>query len=392
MEYRIRALDAAQQIRDIAIEALDEADAREQAAAHQLTPLSVTSSRSFGSRRPRFSLLLFAQELHALVIAGLSVIEALDTLVEKDPAAASGAILVRLRARLRDGVRLSDALAQQPEFFPPLFVGIVQAAEGTSDLPGALGRYIDYETRIDAVRNKILSAAIYPTVLAVVGGGVAFFLLGYVVPRFATVYQGTGRPLPWASQMLLAWGAFAQQHGTALGLALLLAVSTAFWWARRIVRTGGLVNLLGWLPTAKARLLQFEMARLYLTLGMLLEGGIPLARAITLARAVVASHRGPLLDAVRGRVESGEAFSDALASCDLGTTVAYRLIRVGEESGQLGVMLTRAAHFYDAEAARWIDRFMRTFEPVLMAAIGVVVGLIVILLYMPIFDLAGSLQ
>lgn len=146
------------------------------------------------------------------------------------------------------------------------------------------------------------------------------------------------------------------------------------------------------LPGARPRLEILELSRLYLTLGMLLEGGIAVQQALKLSGAVVDAQRQPALDAVRGAVESGDSLSVALERYGLSTPVALRLLRVGEQSGQLGHMLTRTAAFYEGETTRWIERFTKAFEPVLMAAIGLVIGLIVILLYMPVFDLAGSLQ
>jgi len=393
MQYLVRALDAGQQIQTLLLEALDEADAHEQARAQRLVPLSISRRASvLPSRKDRFGLLLFAQELNALLSAGLSVIEALGALVEKDPHRAHRAVLMRLAEQLRQGQRLSSALRQQSEVFPPLFIGVVQAAEGTSDLPRALSRYLEYETRMQSVRHKVLSAAIYPAILMVVGLSVSLFLLGYVVPRFAAVYQGSGRSLPWASEMLMHWGQFAGAHAAALSA---IAVATGIaggWWLRRVLAAGGWWRLLGVLPGARPKLEILQLSRLFLTLGMLLEGGIPIQHALKLCAAVVDVQRVAALDRVRGDVEAGQSLSDALQSHGLSTPVALRLLRVGEQSGQLGAMLMRTAAFYDEETSRWIERFSKAFEPVLMAAIGVVIGLIVILLYMPIFDLAGSLQ
>jgi general secretion pathway protein F len=393
MQFVVRALDASQHLQTVVLDALDEADARQQVRAQRLTFVSAARHRRLGTRAdPRFSLLLFAQELQALLSAGLSVIESLDTLIEKDAQAARRAVLSRLAQQLREGQRLSAALRQQPEIFPPLFVGIVQAAEDTSDLPRSLGRYLDYETRLHAVRHKFASAAIYPAILLVVGTAVALFLLGYVVPKFAAVYQGTGRQLPWASRLLMGWGSFAGQHAAALFACFALLMTTAFWWARRKLAAGGWWRLLAFLPAARPKIEVLELSRLYLTLGMLVNGGIALNQALKLCGAVVDPAAQGRLAAVRERIEAGNALSLSLEEEGLSTPVALRLLRVGERSGQLGPMLTRTASFYDEEVARWVERFSKAFEPVLMAAIGIVIGLIVILLYMPIFELAGSLQ
>lgn len=393
MQYLVRALDTALAVHTLELDAYDEADARQQTLARRLTPLSVARSRTLrAGRGQRFPLLLFTQELLALVSAGLSVIEALEALADKDGDATRRAVLSRLAAQLREGQRLSVAMQQQPAVFPPLFVGVVQAAENTSDLPRTLARYLDYESRAQAVRHKVVSAAIYPAILVVVGGAVCLFLLGYVVPRFAAVYQGNGRELPWASQLLMQWGALARAHAAPLLAALIAALAALAWQIRGSLARGGWIHLLRGLPGAAPKLRVLSLSRLYLTAGMLMAGGIPLHQALKLCASVVEPAAAAALDAVRRRIEAGEALSDALERHGLSTPVALRLLRVGEQSGQLGEMLVRTANFYDDEVSRWIERFSRAFEPVLMAAIGLVIGLIVILLYMPVFELAGSLQ
>jgi general secretion pathway protein F len=301
-------------------------------------------------------------------------------------------VLDRLLAGLREGKRFSSLLGEQPDVFAPLYVGIVRAAEGTSDLPRALQRYVDYQGRIDAVRNKLVSAAIYPSILLIVGGGVSAFLITYVVPRFASIYEGTGRALPWMSQMLLNWGKFASAHGLPLVFAALGIAVAIFMGVRATIARFGLVSLLSRVPVLGPHLRIYQLSRLYLTLGMLLEGGIPIVAAMETACGTVSPAMRDSLLRARAAVQSGEPLSAAFLAQDLTTPISLRMLRVGERSGELGAMLTQSAAFYDGEISRWIDRFTRMFEPLLMAAIGVVVGTIVVLLYMPIFDLAGSLS
>lgn len=393
MQFQARALDAQQQLVSLTLDAPDDTSARLQLQAQGLALVKLQRAKpSFRFAATRFPLLLFAQELHALMTAGLSVIESLDVLIDKEPAESNRGPLTRLAASLREGQRLSAAMAQLPEVFPPLFIGILQAAEGTSDLPLSLSRYVDYETRLANVRQRIVSAAIYPAILVCVGGSVAAFLMGYVVPRFAAVYRSSGRPLPWASQLLLDWGAFAGAHATAIGLCFGLIAFAAAWRVHLHLRNGTWWRLLAIIPGTRAKLEVLEISRLYLTLGMLLQGGLPITRALDLARSVLPAARHHALSESARRIAEGESLSDAFVATGLTTSVALRLLKVGERSGQLGDMLVRTAEFYEAETARWIERFTKAFEPVLMAGIGLVIGLIVLLLYMPIFDLAGSLQ
>ncbi len=401
MQFAVRTLAPDMSISSVVVDAADALDARRQVEARGLFVSAVEPARSSlfsalfsGKGRTqggKLSIVLFSQELLALLNAGLGIVEGLEALLEKEASPGARSVLERLLGGLREGKRFSSVLASQPDLFPPLYVGIVRAAEGTSDLPRALMRYIDYQQRIDTVRSKIVSASIYPVILLLVGGGVSTFLIGYVVPKFAEVYQGAGRSLPWMSQLLLDWGQFASKHGGAIGVAALLAVVGAVAGVRHLLRSGGINRLLVRLPGIGERARIYELSRLYLTLGMLTEGGITIVGAIETVQPMVSGTvRKGLLHA-RVAVESGQPLSTAFEANGLTTPISLRMLRVGERTGDMGPMLTQSAAFYDGEITRWIDRFTRSFEPLLMAAIGLVVGAIVVLLYMPIFDLAGDM-
>ncbi|SFI21934.1 general secretion pathway protein F [Collimonas sp. OK307] len=397
MQFDVRALSPDHLLTLLTVDAADEKDARRQVEARGLFPSAVTPKRAalLGARknasgRRQLPLVMFSQELLALLRAGLSIVEGLEALLEKEANLGVRAILGRLLLGLREGKRFSSVLAEQGDLFPPLYVGIVKAAEGTSDLPRSLARYIDYQQRIDSVRAKIISATIYPAILLLVGGCVSFFLIGYVVPRFAEVYQGAGRSLPWMSQILLDWGHFAATRTKTLLLGAALLMSTLTLALRHVLTKGGVAKLLARLPGIGERVRIYELSRLYLTLGMLLEGGIPIVAALETVHGMVSPDIKIRLQRATETVQSGDQISTGFESNGLTTPISLRMLRVGERSGELGSMLTQSAAFYDGEISRWIDRFTRVFEPLLMAAIGVVVGAIVVLLYMPIFDLAGS--
>ncbi|MRW82632.1 type II secretion system F family protein [Pseudoduganella sp. FT26W] len=396
MQFDVRTLSAEMVISHLVIDGRDEADARRQVEARGLFVSAITPVRAGlpgrGGKRRALSLVLFSQELLALLMAGLGIVEGLEALLEKESNLATRDALERLLAGLREGQRFSAVLAEQPDLFPPLYVGIVKAAEGTSDLPRSLSRFIDYQQRIDLVRSKLVSAAIYPCILLLVGGGVSLFLISYVVPRFAEVYQGAGRDLPWLSQQMLNWGQFAGAHTTLLLAGIAAALAALALGLRQMLASGGVVRLLGTLPGIGERVHIYELSRLYLTLGMLSEGGITIVQAIDTVQGMVSAGMRQSLQSARGAVEAGLPLSTAFEASRLTTPISLRMLRVGERTGDMGPMLTQSAAFYDGEISRWIERFTRTFEPLLMAAIGLVVGAIVVLLYMPIFDLAGDMS
>ena len=396
MRYLVRGLAADNSMALLEVEARDEVDATTQAAARGVAALSVRrQARLEGWIRPArraFPLLLFSQELRALLDAGLPVMEALQTLAEKEQASEAGRIYQGLVAQLFEGQSLSAALQSLPGAFGPLYVATVRASERTGDLPEALGRFIAYQTQLDLVRKKASSALIYPILLMFVGALVVIFLMAYVVPKFSGVYQDLGRDMPWMSKLLLNWGTLVQEHGLLLlgGFAVLVGLALAA--ARRTGFRAWLGSQLWGIPAVGARLKVYHLARYYRTLGMLLRGGIPVSTALGMVSDLLpGALRWRLADA-RRLIEEGLPISRAMETSALTTPVAVRMLRVGERTGRMGEMMERIAAFCDDEVSRWTDWFLKLFEPLLMIVIGVVIGAVVLLMYLPIFELAGSIQ
>ena len=393
MRYRVKALRPGEGVMALIVEAIDADEARAGLRRTGAQVLSVHAERgSWFKRRSHFPLMLFTQELIALLDAGLSLTEALETLAEKEHKPESRQMIDRLVQTMREGRPFSAALTAQAEVFPPLYAATVRAAESTGDLSPALARYVGYQNQIDIVKKKIVSASIYPVLLISVGTLVIGFLLGYVVPRFASVYAESGRDLPWMSRMLLAWGETVQQYGAwlAIGAAVviggfiltLMQPGTRAWFTRIAWRT----------PAIGEHLRTFQLTRFYRSLGMLLSGGIPIVSALDMVGGLLSVNLRMGASIAMESLRRGESISNAFAAGALTTPVASRLLRVGEKSGRMGEMMDRIAIFHDEEMARWVDWFTRLFEPLLMIFIGLTIGLIVVLLYMPIFELAGSIQ
>jgi general secretion pathway protein F len=218
------------------------------------------------------------------------------------------------------------------------------------------------------------------------------FLMFYVVPRFARVYDDMAGTLPFFSKMLLAFGSFVGNHAFVLGAAVLGLAGVAVWALSR-AETRSWLNLQLWrVPALGERMKVYQLARLYRTAAMLLRAGIPAVRALDMVRDLLAAHLRPQLVAARKSIEQGKPMSAALGAVGLATPVAARMMLVGERSGDMGHMLAQIARFHDDEVARTIEWFTRAFEPILMAVLGLAIGGVVVLMYMPIFELAGSIR
>jgi general secretion pathway protein F len=337
-------------------------------------------------------LLQFSQELLALLEAGLNLGEAMATLHNKETRPGAKATLAAIVLTLQQGQSFSDTLADFPDIFPDIYIATVHAAERSGNLPEALARFVAYQLQFDAIRKKLISAAIYPCMLLVVGGLVTLFLLGYVVPKFSVVYESSGREIPWMSQMLLGFGQTLAAHPLLCAGALAAAVGAVVFGVSNAGARQAMVLRLLRLPVLAGKAAEFRLARFYRALSLLLHAGIPLHKALAMVGPMLLPAQQEQLAQARRAVQEGMPFSTALEQANMATPVAQSLLKVGENTGRLGDMLERSAKFHDEEFARWVDWASRLLEPLLMTIIGVVIGGVVVLMYMPIFELAGSLS
>ncbi len=394
MRYELKTVGPDGAVEVLAFQAPDEATAVQSVEGRGYTVLSVRARHALGWRGAdaRFPLVLFSQELRVLLNAGLPLVESIETLAEKERGAEARSLLGRLAATLREGRPLSAALEQFPRAFPPLYVATVRAAEKSGDLAPSLARYVAYATQLEAIRKRVVNASIYPLLLIAVGGLVGLFLMLYVVPRFGHIYAERGSDLPLFSRLLLAWGQALDQHAI-LVLAILAALVAAGVSAFRSLRLRtAMADALWRLPAVGERLKVYQLARFYRTIGMLVRGGMPLVAALEMGADLLHPLLRERLRAAHRAISEGGRLSQSMDQNGLTTPVAMRMLAVGEQGGDIGEMLEQIAAFHDEELARWVDWFTRLFEPVLMALIGLVIGVIVILMYMPIFELAGGVQ
>ena len=394
MRYRVTSLDSSRAIAVHNLEAVDEVDLRRQTAARGLRVMTVESRRLglSSGRRSRLALVPFTNELVALLEAGLSLVEAIEGLTEKERDPSVRALLEGIRGSLYEGRNLSAALAEYPGSFPQLYVATVRASERSGSICEALKRFVSYQERIDVLKQQLINASIYPAVLLGAGGLVVIFLLGYVVPRFAGIYEEIGGELPLASRLLIGWGKLLDAHAPLVVGALLACIAAIATVAARPSARAAVGRAIARIPAIGAQLQLYQLARLYRTSGMLLRGGLPVVTAFEMTQGLLAADKQANLVAATLAVREGQSLTDSLTRHDLTTPVAERMLRVGERSGNMGEMMERIAEFYDAELSRWVAVATRLIEPVMMTVIGLLIGGIVVMMYFPIFELAGAIR
>jgi general secretion pathway protein F len=396
MRFLIKGVQNTGLVVRLSVEAADADSARRAVTSQGLAVLALLPANPLLAwmprRRTRFSLDLFGQQLVALMESGLSLVECIETLAEKEEHRPSAAALIALRGHLYRGQSFSAGLEQLPEFFPSLFVATVRAAERTGDIHEAIARYLQYQEQLDRVRRKLIAALAYPLLLLVVGLAVGAFLMFYVVPKFSGIYEELGNDLPWLTRMLLQWGRLLETHAVSTMMLLALAAAGIVLGLKQPAFRQWLGQRLWQVPAIGNRLRVYELARLYRNLGMLLQSGIPLPTALEMARDLLTPFLRDGMDRAVREIREGQSISRSLRQHGLTTPVAMRLLTVGERSGNMPHACERIAAFHESDLARWVDWFTRLVEPALMVLIGGMIGFIVVLLYLPIFELAESVR
>lgn len=391
-EFEARVLrDGRVESRRLQAAAVD--DARRRLQDEGLRVLSLRPVRRLlrlPARKPRFALGIFVQELCVLLDAGLVLVEAMEALRDKASGTARQVVTGLLQA-MYQGVPFSGAMMRQPEVFPPLLVATAASSEHSGQLAVALRRYRLYESRLDTIRARVRGAMMYPAVVVSVGVLILLFMLFFVVPRFASVFDSVAN-LPAGARFMVWWGAQVQARGLEIAAGMAAAVAALVMAWRTTAIRGALSGLLWRIPALRAQRVLFVLARFYRTIGMLLSGGMGVVDAIQLAGGLLPADYQAEVARALAAVRAGQPLAATFTAHRLATPVAERLLRVGEQSGEIAAMCERIALFHDEALERAIEVFSKVFGPVLMLVVGGLIGLVVFLLYMPIFELAGAIQ
>lgn len=352
-----------------------------------------TGKFRFGGKLALHEVLVFNQELVALLKAGLAVLRVWDLLIERTSHVEFHAALRTIREDIRGGSATSDAMAKHPQFFNELYVSTIRAGEQSGNLPEVLQRYIAYLKLMMELKAKVTKALAYPAFLVIVGVGVIGFLVGYVMPTFVSVYSESSQTLPVATQTLLDLIGWINRYFV-LGLVLLVGAIVGLK-AYRGTEAGRLTTdrLLLSAPGIGLILTYHHTIQLMRTLGTVLAGGIPAVEAVQIAGGAVSNRymaRG-LAEAVE-RIREGTTLASAIEAQHVLPKLATEMIAVGEETGSLETMLRDIAEFYEGSLDLKLTRMTTWIEPVLLLAMGFIVGTIVIIMYLPVFQMAGTVQ
>lgn len=395
MQFNVRIFHASTgAVTERTIEAENPDGVKQQLERDGATVLSITSvsRQRLARRQTAFNTVLFCEELRTLLSSGMSLVEAIETLCSKATEDNTNPVLLEIKQRLLEGKPLSAALELNQFDFPPLLIASIKASERSSRIDEALDEYIVYEKLGQELTKKIISAAIYPSLVIGFGMLVGLFMISYVVPRFSKVYEDFGQSLSFSTIVLMKVGHFFGDYLAFVLLALALVFACLVFTYRNGQLKTVFLHFLGKFKFAQYYLRLYQLARIYQTMSMLLKGGYTLADAIPLAQNLAFEKKlKQQVINTRFAIIEGKRLSTAFAENGLTDNVTVRLLQVGERSGNLAKILDIIAHAYRQEFTLFVERATRLAEPILLMVVGLMIGAIIILMYMPVFDLAGGI-
>ena len=354
--------------------------------------VSAASGKSWSwGTLPLGEFLIFNQELLALVKSGLPVLRVWDLLIERAGHGGFRQVLRDVRENIRGGSSASDALARHPAYFPELYVATIKTGEQSGNLADVLQRYVGYLKLMIGLRQKVIKALSYPLFLILIGVGVIGFLLTYVMPTFVSVYGESAKTLPWATQALMDVVKHAESRLVPLALLLVgLAVGARAYYTTPAGRLA-VDRLMLKAPLFGPIVVKHNTVQLTRTLGTILASGIPLVDALQSAKGAVSNRwiaKG-MAGAVND-IREGVTLAAAVSRPQVLPKLAVEMLSVGEETGSLDAMLRDVAEFYEADLDTRLTQLTTWIEPALLLVMGVLVGGIVIVMYLPVFQMAGT--
>lgn len=336
---------------------------------------------------------LFNQEFLALLRAGLTILDALALCIDQPGDDDFMQVLARVHLSVQEGKLLSEACAQHPAYFDSLYISALKTGEKTGEMVTVLSRYQDYLRRQLVLQRKIRRAMAYPAFLLLILVLILGALFGFVMPRFVAMYASFGAALPLPTQLLLG---IVQQLPMILLGGVLLALAVFMLWRSWSSSEQGCMQIDQWklaLPVLGKLEMTMSVARLTRSLSTLLGGGTTLLDALQTSREAMRNRLFAMhLNQVMQKVAEGTTLAVALQQTGIIPPTALKMVQVGESSGALDKMLAEVAQYYEDAMEDNLDTIATLIEPLLMLLMGIIVGGVIIVMYLPIFNLANVIR
>ena len=343
---------------------------------------------------PSREFLIFNQELATLLKAGMPLVQSLELLKRRVESPAFRSILEDVHERVRSGSALSDAFGAHESALPTVYTASLLAGERSGSLDSVLRRFVEYSKIIETMKRKTISALVYPAILTALALVLVTIIVVKVVPAFSDFYSSFGATeLPIMTRIIVGFSNLVRGQFLLLAAGIALLVAGVMTWVRQPGQQARFDRAILTVPMLGDVARKFSTSQMARTLATLLGGGLPLVHALDIAtRSMANQFLAKQLAIVATRVKEGESFSAALQARRTFPDVAVKMAEVGESTGALQEMLNTVADFYDEEINTNMERFVTLVEPVLLVIMGLVIAVLLVALYLPIFQLSSVLS
>ncbi len=355
-------------------------------------PFQIKLPFSTGRKKmPLDEFMAFNQELAALLRAGLPLLQSLELMLERQEETPFADVLTEIRDRVKSGEELSDAFERFGDLFPPLYPSTLKAGERSGELEQVIRRFIRYLKLVIDARKRVVSALVYPAALICLSFAMLAILAVYVVPSFSKFYSDLDAELPAITQVTLAVSFWLRKNIYVIMTLLIVGTVALKAWSRNPGGRQFLDRLRLKIPLVGDIFHQFALSEFCRSLSTLVAGGIPLISGLeTSTSAVSNAYIGESIKPSVDQVRQGQAFHDALDRTEVFPKIAIDMIKVGEETGALPEMLTSVSDYFDERVETKVQRLLTLVEPIMLIVMGVIVALLLISIYLPMFGALGQ--
>ena len=399
MEYVCKVGTASGEVVERTFAAPDERTLRaslEQQGLYLLSTRRALSLSALRLRRRRVEpalLLVFSQELAALLKAGLPLLQSLDVLLERQKTPAFRQSLETVREKVKSGIALSEAFGQEGDLYPPIFAASLVAGERSGNLDQVLRRFSAHHRLNQSLKKTAISASVYPLVLLAMMVGLVAILLIWVIPQFQSFFEGLGAELPLPTRILLATASAVRSNLPWIVLGLGMAGLGAVYWLRKEGSGVALDGALLRMPYFGRLMRMYATSQLMRTLSTLLAGGLPLLNALEVASSSVGNRAmARAVATATGRIREGASLTTALESTGMLESLPLEMVKVGEQTGALGDMLNAVSDFYDEDLDTQMAAVLSLVEPVLLVLMAIIVAGMLLAFYLPMFQAISAIQ
>ncbi len=350
----------------------------------------------FANRRKKMSMpafLAFNQELAALLRAGLPLLQGLEMMLERMEDPGLKEVLTEIRDKVKSGEELSDAFASFGDMFPPLYASTLKAGERSGELEQVIRRFIRYLRLVIDARKRVVSAMVYPSVLILLSIAMLVVMAIYVVPMFAQFYGDLEAELPTITKVTLSVSSFLRDYYAITFGALLIGGIAFRIWSRSPSGRATADRWKLYIPLLGTIFLYFSLSEFCRSLSTLIAGGIPFVSAFETANTAIGNKHisgqiGPAIE----RVRQGTSFNEALEQTEVFPHMSIDMIKVGEATGSLDEMLSSVADYFDEHVETRVERLLALIEPVMLIIMGLLIGILLVSIYMPMFGALSQVR